>query len=367
MPQRSTRRMSPNRREFLAGAVATPAVLTGLARAQASIEARYGDFTVPISEPHFPSRLHQFVWRNWELANAERIARVVGATADQIVQLGESMGLPAKPILTGDQLRRIYITMIRQNWHLLPEEQLITLLDWDREHYDFTLRENDFLWYKLGPKPKCDSIHWAAPTPEARHRAAEIRRLVTTTFGKVLHETGEEPFRFVGDLSRDEIPPHRDPRAQPDREEIDLSGWSALRPSQNELAEMARGFRAYLRHTMQCPTRTVGEGGGSDGGTLRFLLDPNIASIPDSFEIRVEADSVTVLASDPGEFVKASTRCRCGWSGGRGPSCPRGRSEGFGAWIRGVQPLLLPPSGSGGEGPQYNLRAEFRRVLQLDP
>ena len=300
MPRRSIRGMSPNRREFLAGAVATPAIVARMARPQTPIKAHYGDFSVPISEPHFPSRLHQFVWRNWELANADRMARVVGATIDQIVQLGESMGLPAKPNLTGDQLRRIYITVIRQNWHLLPEEQLIELLGWDREHYDFTLREDDFLWYKLGPKPKCDSIRWTAPTPEERQRATEIRRLATTTFGKVLHETGEEPFRFVGDLSRDEIPPHRDPRAQPDREEIDLSGWAVRIPGQPELMEMAQRLQAYLRHTMQCPTQTVGEGSGSDGRTLSFLLDPDVASSPDSFEIRVEAASVTVLASDPG-------------------------------------------------------------------
>ena len=300
MLRRFIRGMSPNRREFLAGAVATPAIVARMARPQTPIKAHYGDFSVPISEPHFPSRLHQFVWRNWELANADRMARVVGATIDQIVQLGESMGLPAKPNLTGDQLRRIYITVIRQNWHLLPEEQLIELLGWDREHYDFTLREDDFLWYKLGPKPKCDSIRWAAPAPEERQRAAEIRRLATTTFGKVLHETGEEPFRFVGDLSRDEIPPRRDPRAQPDREEIDLSGWAVRIPGQPELMEMAQRFQAYLRHTMQCPTQTVGEGGGSDGRTLCFLLDPDVASSQDSFEIRVEAASVTVLASDPG-------------------------------------------------------------------
>ena len=299
MLRRSITGISPNRREFLAGAVATPAIVARMARPQTPIKAHYGDFSVPISEPHFPSRLHQFVWRNWELANADRMARVVGATIDQIVQLGESMGLPAKPNLTGDQLRRIYITVIRQNWHLLPEERLIELLGWDREHYDFTLREDDFLWYKLGPKPKCDSIRWAAPTPEERQRAAEIRRLATTTFGKVLHETGEEPFRFVGDLSRDEIRPHRDPRAQPDREEIDLSGWAVRIPGQPELMEMAQRFQAYLRHTMQCPTQTVGEGGGSDGRTLSFLLDPDVASSPDSFEIRVEAASVTVLASDP--------------------------------------------------------------------
>lgn len=324
MSQSLIRRISPNRREFLAGAVATPAVLTGWARPQAPIEARYGEFSAPIPEAHFPNRLHLFVWRNWELANADRIARVVGATADQIVQLGESMGLPSKPILTGEQLRRIYISVIRQNWHVLPEDQLVSLLGWDREHYDFTLREDDFLFYKLGPKPKCRPVRWAAPTPEERRRAAEIRRLVTTTFGQDLQETGEEPFRFVHDLSRIEIPPHRDPLARASEKEIDFSGWSILTPDSDELKEMSRSFRSYLQNTMHCSTQAVVEDGGSNGGTLRLLLDPDIASIPDSFEIRIEADSVTVLASGPGGIRQGIYEMQTRMEQRQGPFLPKG-------------------------------------------
>jgi hypothetical protein len=78
-----------------------------------------------LREPHFPSRLYQFVWRNWELANLERMAEVVGAEPRHLEAIGASMGLPAKRQLMPDQLRRWYITLIRQNWHLLPEDQLM--------------------------------------------------------------------------------------------------------------------------------------------------------------------------------------------------------------------------------------------------
>ena len=40
---------------------------------------------VPIPEPHFPDRLHLFVWRNWELANADRMAKVLGTTPEKSV------------------------------------------------------------------------------------------------------------------------------------------------------------------------------------------------------------------------------------------------------------------------------------------
>ncbi len=90
----------------------------------------------PIPESHFPDRMHLFVWRNWELANTDRLAQVLGATPEQILEIGSSLGLPKKPELTADQLRRIYITVIRQNWHVLPDDQLMELLDWDRRHYE---------------------------------------------------------------------------------------------------------------------------------------------------------------------------------------------------------------------------------------
>ena len=81
----------------------------------------------PIPEPHFPSKLHQFTWRNWELANVDRLTKVVQTTPQAILELGSSMGLPRKRHLTEDQLARLYITVIRQNWHLLPERQIIEL------------------------------------------------------------------------------------------------------------------------------------------------------------------------------------------------------------------------------------------------
>jgi hypothetical protein len=82
----------------------------------------------PIPEPHFPDRLHLFVWRNWELANTARLALVLGTTPENVLGVGYSMGLPKKPQLSEDQLGRIYLTVIRQNWHILPDEQLMRSL-----------------------------------------------------------------------------------------------------------------------------------------------------------------------------------------------------------------------------------------------
>ncbi|MFO1514185.1 MAG: hypothetical protein U1F83_14935 [Verrucomicrobiota bacterium] len=86
------------------------------------------DGVAPVPEPHFPSRLFLFVWRNWELANTDRLAQVLETDEKSVLQLGAMLGLPPKPKLSDDQLRRIYITVIRQNWHVLPHQQLIQLL-----------------------------------------------------------------------------------------------------------------------------------------------------------------------------------------------------------------------------------------------
>lgn len=156
----------------------------------------------PIQEPHFPDRLHLFIWRNWELANTVRMAEVLGTTSERVLEVGASMGLPKKRNLTEDQLRRIYITVIRQNWHILPDEQIAQLLGWNSQEYEYHLKEDDFLWAKLGMlKPCCEILKYEALSPGARQQAAEIKRLVEKTLGPLTHEPGEPPFAFVEQLS----------------------------------------------------------------------------------------------------------------------------------------------------------------------
>lgn len=157
----------------------------------------------PLAEPHFPSRLHLFVWRNWELANLDRMAALLKTGEGNVRELGESMGLPLKRTLTADQLRRVYVTVIRQNWHVLSRSQLIELLGWTEERFTFTLKEDDFLDVKMGKpgKPVLPELFWEEPTQEQRERAREIKRTVWRYFGTSLSEHGEDLFDFVKVLS----------------------------------------------------------------------------------------------------------------------------------------------------------------------
>jgi hypothetical protein len=247
----------------------------------------------PIPERHFPSRLHQFIWRNWDLANADRMAKVIGATSEVVLELGSDMGLPRKRHLTEDQLARLYITVIRQNWHLLPESQIIKLLGWDRKKYDFILKEDDFLDIKLGiRKPRCVELVYRPPSEDERAGAAEIQRIVRENFGQTIERPGEELFAFVKDLSEMRYPPARDPAGKADGDEIDLSrGWSIS--AAGTLDAPARRFAAYLRSAMKAEV-TAGQGEKN----IRLEIRPGLEGGREAFRIKVNQDEVRITGHD---------------------------------------------------------------------
>ena len=153
--------------------------------------------------PHFPDRLHAFVWRNWSLVSVERIAAVVGASPAEILNLGYSMGLPKPTKISEDIRKRAYLTVIKRNWHLLPYEQLLELLEWTPAQMAFTLREDDFFYIKLGSlKPACEPLRYTPPDAITKKRVEEIAELVRMARPGGGGLFGEEPlFQFVHDLS----------------------------------------------------------------------------------------------------------------------------------------------------------------------
>ncbi len=167
-----------------------------------AVELPAGSAPPPVAVAHFPDLLHAYVWRNWELVPPERLAAVVGATPAQIVEMGKAMGLPAAPAISEERWRRSYITIIRRNWHLLPYEQLLTLLDWSAERLAYTLREDDFLFVKLGNlKPRCEPIVYTPPDEVARAQEARIASWTREAFPAGLGEGTDPLFGFVNRLS----------------------------------------------------------------------------------------------------------------------------------------------------------------------
>lgn len=157
----------------------------------------------PVLCPHFPDRLHAFVWRNWQLVPARRMGQVVGSGAGEIVRLGRSLGLAGPPRITVEQQRRAALSIIKRNWQLLPYEQLLQLLGWTAEQMAFSLREDDFLYVKLGNlKPQCEPLRYVPPDSRMQARAREIAAILRTEFPEGVGEPEQPLFEFVKELSR---------------------------------------------------------------------------------------------------------------------------------------------------------------------
>jgi len=160
-----------------------------------------GSAPAPLVAAYFPNRVHEFVWRNWNLIEPAKLAKVLDAPVGEITALAESMGLPPATAIPPEIKTRGYVTVLRRNWHLLPYGQLLELLEMTPERLDFCLREEDFLWIKLGSlKPKCEPLRYSPPDEAARRRASEIRRVVEKDFGEELRRPVEPRFDFVRQL-----------------------------------------------------------------------------------------------------------------------------------------------------------------------
>ncbi len=188
-------------RKYFAVIWMTGVLLAGVSHADTEV-LPVGAAPAPIALRHFPDRLHAFVWRNWELISLERMAAVLGTTPEKVRDLGQSLGLPPHRTPPAEYGQRGYISIIRRNWHLLPYEQLLTLLDWDTDKLAFTLREDDFLWIKLGSlKPSCPALRYVDPNEAVTQRCAEIRETVRANFAEQLASPWEPRFGFVRNLS----------------------------------------------------------------------------------------------------------------------------------------------------------------------
>src|ERR1035438_6977560 len=178
-------------------------VLAGTAAGLTATDLPRGNAPKPVLFPHFPDRLHAFVWRNWQLVPARRMAEVIGAGSSDVVRLGRSMGLAGPPRITVEQQRRAALSIIKRNWHLLSYEQLLQLLGWTAEEMAFTLREDDFLFVKLGNlKPQCERLQYRSPDAGTRERASAIAGILRAEFPQGVGEPEQPLFEFVKELSR---------------------------------------------------------------------------------------------------------------------------------------------------------------------
>jgi hypothetical protein len=154
-----------------------------------------------LSYPHFPTRVHAVIWRNWGIVPICNIAKTLETTEKNIIEQAENMGLESNPVVSPKWIGRSYNTIIRANWHLLPYPQLLSLLCWSEEKLKNILKEEDFLWLKLGLlKPQTTPVLYREFTNDEINQAHEIKVITDKYFSKFNKTKQKMPFDFLNDF-----------------------------------------------------------------------------------------------------------------------------------------------------------------------
>lgn len=131
---------------------------------------------VPLSFTHFPDRASCFIFRNWNMITVAKMAKLLGTTSAKVLRIAKFMGLPKyEAAKTKIWMKKGYISLLRQNWHLLPYEQILEMLEISEKELAFRLKEDDFLYAKLGHKPAAKPLKYKKPTEKVIARLNKIK------------------------------------------------------------------------------------------------------------------------------------------------------------------------------------------------
>ena len=156
-----------------------------------------GDRPVPIELAHFPTRWQAFIWRNHEFVPESKLAEILQCSPQEIRLAAEELGLPFRKKICEKWLSCGYLTIIRNNWHILNYRQMLQLLDWTPERMAHTLKEEDFLWSKVGKrKPDCPELRYRPLSEAEKARTKQFRESLRRHIPASEMEYAEEPFSF---------------------------------------------------------------------------------------------------------------------------------------------------------------------------
>ena len=155
---------------------------------------------VQLPDCNFPTLWQAVVFRNYGIVSTERIASVLGCDAQTVIIEAERLGIgdtKYEPLYE----KLGYITIIRNNWFLLPYSQLEALLGFSEEKLAFILKEEDFLSVKLANyKPYCDEVKYSPLTAE---QIVETERIAKTA-ASVRISDPVRPFDFYAGIDAKE-------------------------------------------------------------------------------------------------------------------------------------------------------------------
>ena len=143
---------------------------------------------------YFPTAWQAVLWRNWGYVPAKRLAKALDTTVLELKKTAELMGLNPEQEVDENWLKRGYLTIIRNNWHLCSYEQILTFLDITDKELAFVLKEDDFFWIKLGClKPSVTPPQYAPLTEKELEQTEKIKNL----FKDDLYNKKDNGFQFL--------------------------------------------------------------------------------------------------------------------------------------------------------------------------
>lgn len=135
------------------------------------------------------------IFRNYGKVKTELIGKIIGLTESEVILNAEKLGLNRieyEPLWR----EKGFVTIIRNNWDLLPNEEIAALLEISEEELNKILVEYDFLDVKLGDKPPIDSFLYRPLSVEEEKNTDKVRKIVQENYV----DRKVKPFDFFADF-----------------------------------------------------------------------------------------------------------------------------------------------------------------------
>ena len=130
-----------------------------------------------MAENIFPTAWQRVIFRNYGYAYTENIAKVIRTDAETVKKQAIAMGLE-EPLYCDLWTEKGFVTVIRNNYDILPDDDVAVLIGKSREEYDKLLIEYDFLNVKLGDKPRTEKAVFSPLTQEQLSATRKIRDFI---------------------------------------------------------------------------------------------------------------------------------------------------------------------------------------------
>ncbi len=148
---------------------------------------------------HFPTKFQALIFRLWDLVPLKKLASLLKTDDKTIETLARDMGLKEQDN-TSLWRDRGYISILRHVWNILPYSQICYLLDWTEERLDYILKEDDFLFVKLGgwdiKKNDCEELVYRPLTEGEKKETLYIKEVMQKYIAPLKSKGAIAPFDF---------------------------------------------------------------------------------------------------------------------------------------------------------------------------